>query len=200
MNANGNARISDDTVVIVYQKRKAKYAHLMSQLITAHTGHEVAEWEEKIWEANKHDFLSSQKVIFFGRTGDNHKTGIKWKFDEFALQYGWLGNRCVVFVGWLNVFQVPKFYKHYKARAEYFEASVKDAYKKTRNATATGATVAAGAVGVVAAAKAMVFLAPLALVGGGIWGANEVAKAMHTLIVYEFVLGADGGFKQFMEN
>lgn len=110
-------------VIIVYRKKNDEYAHLMANLISAHTGYEVAEWEEKDWLANKATTSSLQKVIFLGDSKEAHKRhlGMTWVYNQFNMKYGWLGNQCVVDIDALSIDDIKEFCEYYRQKGTEHE-------------------------------------------------------------------------------
>ena len=109
--------------VIVYRKKEDEYAHLMTNLISAFTEYEVAEWEEKDWHANKASTSSSQKVIFLGDSKEAHKRhhGMFWKYNKLRMKYGWLGNQCIVDVDPLAANELQDFRDYYLMKVTEYE-------------------------------------------------------------------------------
>ena len=109
--------------IIVYRKKEEEYSHLMANLISAFTEYEIAEWEEKDWIANKATTSSSQKVIFLGDSKEAQKRhlGMIWKFNQFNMKYGWLGNQCIVDVDLLSADDIRGFAEHYQLKASEYE-------------------------------------------------------------------------------
>jgi hypothetical protein len=109
---------SPKQAVIVYRKKDDEYAHLMANLISAHTEYEVAEWEEKDWLANKAVTSSSQKVIFLGDSKEAHKRhmGMTWAYNQLKMKYGWLGNQCVVDIDIIAADDIKEFCEYYQQK------------------------------------------------------------------------------------
>lgn len=114
-------------LIIVHQKKESQFANMMAQLIQARPEfpqYEIVVWEMKNWKDNKPAITLSQKVIFIGDAGDDYNTGIKWRYNKFAMVYGWSGSHCVIDVKcrlkliwkWDN-----DFLEHYKERYERFK-------------------------------------------------------------------------------
>ena len=45
--------MDNEKIIVVYAKKREEFAHLLSQLISSTTEHEVAEWDTKRWDSNK---------------------------------------------------------------------------------------------------------------------------------------------------
>ena len=212
-----NEKMGKNQVIIVCRKKHEGMSHLMAQLISEHyEEHEVAEWDEKHWLANKAAVVASQKVVFLGSAGANYQHGIKWHFDKFSMRYGWRANRAVLDVRLLSVLDIKKFRNYAEQHAEDAEFS----YKKMAGATGIGigasmgaagaagigaAGIGAGAAGVGLAKFAALMVGikflPLAIVGGPVAAAiylNSLKKYQYPLLVKEFVL--EGAYKNFMEG
>jgi hypothetical protein len=108
--------------IIVYRKQEEAYAHLLANLITATYNCEVAEWNEREWNANKASTSSSQKVIFLGDTEEAHKRhlGMYWVFNLHNMKFGWLGNQCIVDVDPLPAERVQAFCDYYKSQTSLY--------------------------------------------------------------------------------
>ena len=180
-----------EQAVIVYNKKEAKYAHLMAQLISAYTEYEIVEWEDKDWLANKASSSSSEKIIFLGATGSNYKIGTKWSYDKFCMRYGWLGNKCVFEVKSIPAKEVKDFKEFYEKRAAHFE--VKASQKRVD-----------GKPFLVAAVPFLLlpFGIPIGIVtyavAKAVGNTAKYTEHQYQLLVNEFVL--EGGLKKFMEE
>ena len=110
--------------IIVYCKKEDRYAHLLANLISAHTEYEVAEWDEKHWLANQATTSSVQKVIFLGDSREARKRhlGMTWTYNQHNMKYGWLGNQCIVYVDTLNTESITEFCEYYREKTTEHEA------------------------------------------------------------------------------
>jgi len=115
---------TEKQAIIVHRANESEYAHLLTNFISEFTEYEVAEWEEKEWNANKATTSSSQKVIFLGgsKAAQERYHGMDWKHNRFNMKYGWLGNQCVVVAASLTGNEIQDFGEYYKRKAAEYEA------------------------------------------------------------------------------
>ena len=86
-------------LIIVYRKQEAKFAYLAGNLISEYfDAYKVLLWDENEWNSNKSTVTTTHKIVFVGDNdlSRDHSTGIVWRYDEFNMKYGWLGNQCVI--------------------------------------------------------------------------------------------------------
>ena len=174
--------MENQEIIVVYAKRREEFAHLLSQLINSTTEYGVAEWEEKHWDSSKPTILASQKIIYLGSAGDSHHLAVEWHFNNFSMKYGWLGDRCVLDVGRIDLGKVSAFKKHYKERAEHFKYIA----DKAKGGGLAWFALLGG------------WVAPILLAGGLLLDRKKLKKYQYQLLVCEFIF--EGGFKKFMEG
>lgn len=85
-------------VIIVCTDRTKTYGYLLLQLISTSKKYNAAIWNEKAFVDNEPQISSDTKVVFIGvsKMSKNVQTNIELKYNEFGMQYGWLGNRAIL--------------------------------------------------------------------------------------------------------
>ena len=61
---------------------------------------QAAIWEEKYYLSNECQLSSDEKVVFIGdmKVVKSILPNIEVKYNQYAMKYGWLGNRSVIYV------------------------------------------------------------------------------------------------------
>ena len=91
--------------IIVYGKNEEVYANLLAGLIDEFGDYECTIWSDIQFKQNQVQLLSSNKVIFIGNTKVSQKfiPNIRNKYNKFGMNYGWLGNRCVIYTNYIPI-------------------------------------------------------------------------------------------------
>ena len=95
--------MNEHSIIVVTNSHKdfKKLGHKIVNIIGAFDGVDAVLWEEKHYMANEPTIPSSQPIIFIGET----KTASmildsiqEWKYEKLNMNYGWIGNKAVIFV------------------------------------------------------------------------------------------------------
>jgi len=122
---------NEKKVIIVKGKGKeTKYAQLLFQMISKIPGYEAPqpinenEYKLMVSKVDEQGQIDTGKIIFFGNGKETEIQGksINWRYRQFGLSYGWLGNRCVVTANasGISLNKQSEFAEYYNSRVEKF--------------------------------------------------------------------------------
>lgn len=144
-------------LIIVTGERENVYAELLSSLISINYDNtknvqvagtkgesiEAIVWTEKIYNQNKIQLSSNNKIIFVGKTKATEPFVVSIRFnkdlEKFGIKLGWLGSKAIVYVepdkllGDKNLYD--EFYKSYVELSKKYDDSIVDteAIKKAKH-------------------------------------------------------------------
>ena len=131
-------------LIIVTDEKNKPYANYLMALISAKDDKEgevvgVADgsveavvWSEKNFADNEPTLSSSAHVLFLGDTklSKTQRGGLKIKYDDFGLKYGWLGKRAVMYVDRV-ITNVVEYNRFFESASQYQENFTKAIERKT---------------------------------------------------------------------
>jgi hypothetical protein len=125
-----NSKILEKKIIIVYGKNEQVYANLLFGLIGEVAKYECVIWSEKEFEQNNFQVSSSNKVIFIGNSKYTSKIipNLHKKFNNFGMNFGWLGNRGVIYVNEtpMDKDEYERFWEYSKQETEDFNKLIND--------------------------------------------------------------------------
>ena len=135
-------------LIIVTGEKENVYAELLSSLISINYDNtknvqvagakgesiEAIVWTEKIYNQNKIQLSSNNKIIFVGKTKATEPFVVSIRFnknlEKFGIKLGWLGSKAIVYVepdkllGDKNLYD--EFYKSYVELSKKYDDSIVD--------------------------------------------------------------------------
>jgi hypothetical protein len=125
--------VTEDKIIIVYDDQDAADAHLLYNLIKQYKGYDIGEYTEKMFNENAKDISSKNKIVFLGNieSAKKRSLALKYKYDEFGMRYGWIGNHCFINTEALKSEEYNDFIKYYSSKASGYDNKAK-AYKKSK--------------------------------------------------------------------
>ena len=217
--------VCEKKVIIVKGKGKeAKYAQLLFQMMSKISGYEApqpiseSEYKLRISKINEQGQVDTGSIIFFvnGKEADTQGKSINWRYKQFGMRYGWLGNRCVVTAdtSGISINQQSEFADYYNSRVEKFREIMdlnEISYSETETYDAANSTLRLNEEsGVKEKARRLVKGVPAILKDRVKKGASdtieytravfersELWERQYELLVCTYILN---GFEQFMSN
>lgn len=138
-------------LIIVCDDKTKPYANYLMALISAKDDKEdevigvrdgsveAVVWSEKDFANNEPTLSSNAHVLFIGDTklSKTQRGGLGIKFNQYGMQYGWLGKRAVLFVD-RTITNAVEYNGFYDFAVPYQESMTKVIERKTQKMIAAG--------------------------------------------------------------